>query len=63
MNFLKISFFKCYDNKEKLLLYKGNTIYKFIRINQKKDDEHNSIFGISILIEKILHFFLYEKIN
>ena len=51
------------DNKEKLLLYKGKAIYNFIRINQKIDDEHNSIFGINILIEKILHYFLYEKIN
>ena len=51
------------DNKGKLLIYKGKAIYNFIRINQKIDDEHNSIFGINILIEKILHFFLYEKIN
>ena len=51
------------EYKEKLLLYKEKTIYNFIRINQKKDDQHNSIFGINILIEKILHFFLYEKIN
>ena len=49
--------------KKKLLLYKEKTIYNFIRINQKKNDKHDSIFGINILIEKILHFFLYEKIN
>ena len=52
------------ENKEKLLLYKENTkIYNFIRINQKKDDEDKSTFGINILIGKILYFFLYEKIN
>ncbi len=52
------------ENEGKLLLYKDNNeIYNFIRINQKKDDEYNSIFGIDILIEKILHFFLYEKLN
>ena len=52
------------ENEGKLLLYKENKeIFNFIRINQKKDDEHNSIFGVNILIEKILHFFLYEKLN
>ena len=52
------------ENEGKLLLYIENKeIFNFIRINQKKDDEHNSIFGVNILIEKILHFFLYEKLN
>ena len=50
------------ENAGKLLLYKGkNEIYNIIRINQKKDVEHNSIFGVDILIEKILHFFLYKN--
>ena len=40
-----------------------NEIYNIIRINQKVDEEHKTIFGIDILIEKILHFFLYEKID
>lgn len=53
------------ENEGQLLqIYKGNNeIYNFIRINQKKDNEHDLIFGIDTLIEKILHFFLYEKIN
>ena len=40
-----------------------NEIYNIIRINQKVDEEHKTIFCIDILIEKILHFFLYEKIE
>ena len=53
------------ENEGQLLqIYNGNNeIYNFIRINQKKDNEHELIFGIDTLIGKILHFFLYEKIN
>ena len=53
------------ENEGQLLqIYNGNNeIYNFIRINQKKDSEHDSIFGIDTLIEKMLHFFLYDKIN
>ena len=40
-----------------------NYLYNIIRINQKVDEEHKTIFGIDILIENILHFFLYEKID
>lgn len=52
------------ENAGNLLLYKGKyEIYNIIRINQKKDVEHNSIFGVDILIEKILHFFLYKNLD
>ena len=53
------------ENEVQLLqIYNGNNeIYNFIRINQKRDNEHELIFGIDTLIEKILHFFHYEKIN
>ena len=37
--------------------------YNIIRINQKIDAEHRTIFGVDILLEKILHFFLYEKLD
>ena len=40
-----------------------NYLYNIIRINQKVDVVCKTIFGIDILIEKILHFFLYEKID
>ena len=52
------------EDAGKLLIHRGeNEIYNIIRINQKVDEEHKTIFGIDILIEKILHFFLYEKID
>ena len=52
------------EDARKLLIHRGeNEIYNIIRINQKVDVEHKTIFGIDILIEKILHFFLYEKID
>ena len=52
------------EDAGKLLIHHGeNEIYNIIRINQKVDEEHKTIFGVDILIEKILHFFLYEKID
>ena len=52
------------EDAGKLLIHRGeNEIYNIIRINQKVDEEHKTIFGVDILIEKILHFFLYEKID
>ena len=50
-------------DKDNLLIQKGNEIYNIIRMNQKIDNEHPTIFGIDVLLEKILHFFLYERIN
>ena len=51
----------------KLLIYKRENgedkIYNIIRINQKIDVEYRKIFGVDILLEKILHFFLYEKLD
>ena len=52
------------EDTGKLLIKNGkNEVYNIIRINQKKDEGHKTIFGIDILLEKILHFFLYEKIK
>ena len=52
------------EDARKLLIYKGeNEIYNIIKINQKIDPEHNIVFGIDILLEKILHFFLFEKMD
>ena len=51
------------EQKSQLLIYQGNEIYNIIRINQKKDKEHETVFGVDTLIDKILHFFLYDKIN
>ena len=52
------------EDARKLLIHRGeNEIYNIIRINQKVDVVCKTIFGIDILIEKILHFFLYEKID
>ena len=52
------------EDAGKLLIHRGeNEIYNIIRINQKVDEEYKTIFGVDILIEKILHFFLYEKID
>ena len=50
-------------DEHKLLIYKEKEIYNIIRINQKKDDEHINVFGVDLLIEKILHFFLYGNIE
>jgi GTP-binding protein EngB required for normal cell division len=53
------------DNKRELLIYckEEKEIYNIIKLNQKKDKEHDKLFGLEELIEKILHFFLYEKID
>ena len=52
------------EDTGKLLIKNGkNEVYNIIRINQKKDEGHKTIFGIDILLEKILHFFLYEKMK
>ena len=52
------------EDKDKLLIHRGeDEIYNILRINQKKDEEHKIVFGVDILIERILHFFLYEKID
>ena len=50
------------EEADKILIHRGqNEIYNIIRINQKKDQEHQNIFGVDILIEKILHFFFLKK--
>ena len=52
------------EDANRFLIYKGEEeIYNIIRINQKKDEDHKTIFGVDVLIDKILHFFLYEKID
>ena len=52
------------EDANRFLIYKGEEeIYNIIRINQKKDEDHKAIFGVDVLIDKILHFFLYEKID
>ena len=51
------------DDARQLLIYKGEDIYNIIRINQKADKEKKIVFGLDVLIEKILHFFLFEKIE
>ena len=52
------------EDANRFLIYKGEEeIYNIIRINQKTDEDHKTIFGVDVLIDKILHFFLYEKID
>ena len=67
-NDIRCSIAKFDENSQgKLLIQKRENgkdkIYNFIRINQKIDVEHKTIFGVDILLEKILHFFLYEKLD
>ena len=60
INFIANNFSR--EEADKILIHRGqNEIYNIIRINQKKDQEHPNIFGVDILIEKILHFFFLKK--